>query len=190
MTMKCPTCGGDVPANSSACPFCGQRFGRKLSAPLEEGPRPALTQYPSPERFAGADPKPSSMSIPKLVITVVVVAALILVPLAYNLGLFDSKPRGPEPQARLSGLLQWEAWGDPFGGEEGSISISGDIGNSGNADGSGIVHMSIFDGYEWRNYSQETGFVPMGGKVHFSYSVNCDRIIPSAVQVKISIVHT
>jgi len=152
----------------------------ELRAPADE----ARPNY----RYVGTDSKPR-LSWKTIVLIIVSIVVFTILPLAYDLGLFDPKPPEEQPQARLSGLLQWEAMGDPFGGDGGSIYISGDIHNSGEADGSGIVNMRVYDGYEWKTYRKSTGLVPIGGAVEFSYSISCARIIPNAVQVEATITH-
>jgi len=128
------------------------------------------------------------MSIGKIVLMVVLIVFVVLVPAVVGLGLFDQKPPEPEPEARLSGFFQWEAMGDLFGGDGGSVWVTGEIYNTGDIDGSGTVHVRVFDGYEWKDYYQGTGLVPTDGKVSFSYGVSCDRIIVSSVDVKINII--
>ncbi|HEX7392816.1 MAG TPA: zinc ribbon domain-containing protein [Thermoplasmata archaeon] len=188
--MRCPKCGTEMLATSIACPACGARFGRKIAAPPEDEPRAAAVQYRTPERLAGPVSKPSSMSLPKLLMTIILIVVVVVLPLAYNLGLFDPKQPEPEPEANLGGFFQWEAMGDFFGGEGGSVWITGDISNSGDVAGSGTVHIRVFDGYEWKDYYQGTGVVPVDGTVDFEYSVSCDRIIVSSVEVTITIQET
>lgn len=52
------------------------------------------------------------------------------------------------------------------------------------------VHIRVFDGYEWKDYYQGTGVVPVDGTVDFEYSVSCDRTIVNAVEVAITIQET
>jgi hypothetical protein len=138
-------------------------------------------------RYVGTESKPR-LSWTKIAVAAVMIAVFTILPLAYNLGVFDPKPPEEQPQARLHGLFQWEAIGDLFGGGEGgSINIHGDSHNSGDADGSGTVNMRVFDGYDWKDFHKGTGLVPMGGAVHFSYSISCTRIIPTQVEVQATI---
>ena len=123
----------------------------------------------------------------KSVITVIIIVVGVLLPLAYNLGLFEPKPPEPEPEADLSGWFNLDAYGDLFGGEGGTIQISGDIHNSGEIDGSGTVNMRVFDGYEWRVYHKGTGLVPKGGSVLFEYVIGCERMIVSEVEFTVTI---
>jgi hypothetical protein len=118
-------------------------------------------------------------------LAIIFAVAFTLVSLAYNMGAFDPKDPEPEPSAELSAFLLWEAYGDPFGGEGGSISIHGDIDNNGDEDGSGTVHIRVFDGYEWMDRYQDTGLVPAGGSVPFSMNISFDRVIVNAVDVTV-----
>jgi len=183
--MRCPSCGTDIPADSSACASCGQRFGRKVAASAEEEAeaQSRVGEDKPSYRYIGTESRPRR-NWTKIVITIVTIVVFSIIPIAYDMGLFDPKPPEEQPRADLSGLLQWEAIGDLFGGEGGTISIHGDIHNYGDADGSGTVNMQVFDGYEWKDYHKGTGPVPMGGVVHFSYDISCTRIIPSAVEVQ------
>lgn len=188
--MRCSKCGTELPSDSNTCPTCGQRFGRKLAAAPGEEPAPTAVQYRTPERYAPPAPKASSLSLPKIVATIALVVVFTILPLAYNLGLFDPKEPEPEPEARLGGFFQWEAMSDLFGGEGGSIWITGDIHNSGDIAGSGTVHIRVFDGYEWKDYYEPTGVVPVEGTADFEYGISCDRIIVNSVEVTITIQET
>ena len=93
---------------------------------------------------------------------------------------------GSEASTSLSADLEDRVsfWAKPGGDGQTGVSLEGTIHNSGTEDVFAIVHIKVFDGKDWRNFTENAGVVPAGGDTGFYWDQGLGPVDENAVVVE------
>lgn len=101
----------------------------------------------------------------------------------------EKSDESPETSSYLTGDLEdvvaW--WADPGSDGQAGVSLEGTIQNIGTEDMVAIVHIRVFDGNNWRNFTANAGVVPAGGQVDFGWDQGLGQVDDNAVRVEYDI---
>ena len=97
----------------------------------------------------------------------------------------ESSETSPYLTAELQGGGGWWITSGPDG--QAGATLEGTIHNNRTENMVAIVHIWVFDGNNWRTFTENAGTVPAGGKIGFYWSQGLGKVDDNAVVVRYTV---